>query len=52
MEHSLEAYISRRSKEELELIISLYEPLSEDDYYNRIVSAAKKALRQGEDHSQ
>lgn len=46
MEHTIEAYINRRSKEELERIISLYEPLCEDDYYNQILVVAQKALQQ------
>lgn len=46
MDHSIYGYLSRRSKKELEDIITLYAAMTNDDYYKQIVDLAMHFLEQ------
>ncbi len=46
MDHSIYGYLSRRSKEELEQIISMYWHLREDTYYKDILNIAELFLKE------
>ena len=44
MDHSIYGSLSRRSKEELERIIAMYEHLREMEYYKEILNMAEHFL--------
>ncbi len=46
MDHSIYGYLSRRSIEELEQIIAMYQHLQEDAYYKEILVMAKHFLEE------
>lgn len=46
MGHSIEDYLRRRTDEELEGMLTLYEPLTEQEYYANLVAMIQGILQE------